>query len=165
MSESIGPSPHAPAAAAEQRHQRQLSQQTRGEHDELLAAMHQLEAALASPAPFREREWAARASQDLASVRGNLERHILSAEGTGGLFAELDLTRCGMRVAELRQEHQTLLERARDLERALRRDDQTPDFAALRGQAAEFLTAIRRHHSREVDLIYECFWLDIGVGD
>jgi hypothetical protein len=35
----------------------------------------------------------------------------------------------------------------------------------LRADAAKFLSAIRRHHGWEVDLIYECFWLDIGVGD
>lgn len=148
-------------------HLETVSRQTRRQHDELLTAMHHLEAALASPAPGREQQWAARSKQDLRRVCESLERHILSAEGPDGLFAELDLTRpCVVaRVAELRQEHQRLLEQAQSLEDGLRPCKENHDFAALRAEAAKFLTAIRRHHAWEVDLIYECFWLNIGVGD
>ena len=39
------------------------------------------------------------------------------------------------------------------------------DFAALRREATALLNALRQHHAAEVDLIYECFWVDIGVGD
>src|SRR5688500_6004671 len=91
-------------------HQRSLSERMRAERDDLLEHMHQLEAALASPAPGREREWAARVSQDLNQVRESLQQHILSAEGPCGLFAELDLSRVPIpaRVARLREEHHQL---------------------------------------------------------
>jgi hypothetical protein len=147
--------------------QETVSRHTRRQHDELLLAIHSLEAALSSPAPGREKQWAARARRELNTVRESLERHILSAEGNSGLFSELDMTRpcIAVRVEELRQEHRRLLDQARKLEQELEPNGAGHDFASLRADAAKFLSAIRRHHGWEVDLIYECFWLDIGVGD
>ena len=144
-----------------------VSQRTRQEYDHLLIAMQQLEAALASPAPAREHRWAARAGKDLVAVRDSLEAHILSAEGPGGLFAELSLT-CppvSRRISELRHEHSRLLQMAEDLCLALQPRDLTPDFTALRLQATEFLNLLRQHYGAEVDLVFECFWTDLGVGD
>jgi hypothetical protein len=156
-----------PRTAGDNPHQRDLSERTRAERDDLVECMHRLEAALASPAPGREREWAARASQDLIQVRESLQQHILSAEGPSGLFAELDLSRVPIpaRVTQLREEHHQLLEMAQKLADDLRKSESLPDFMSLRQEAAQFLTLLRRHHASEVDLIYECFWLDIGVGD
>lgn len=148
-------------------HQAELSQRTQVEHDDLLSCMHRLEAALASPAPGRERDWAQRACSELIEVEASLRRHVASAEGERGLFAELDLAQGSVpaRVAKLRGEHDQLLEQAQRLTQHLRSLDPLPDFATLRSEAAELLSALRRHHASEVDLIYECFWLDIGVGD
>src|SRR5688500_6544486 len=75
-----------------QRRQDDVSRRTREELDHLIVAMQRLEGALASPAPTREHRWAARAKKELVHVRDSLEAHILSAEGPGGLFAELNLT-------------------------------------------------------------------------
>jgi hypothetical protein len=154
-------------SAAGQLHQAELSEQTQHEHDELLECMHRLEAALASPAPGRERDWARRAGGELQSVEASLRRHVESAEGSRGLFAELDLSRGSIptRVDRLRREHQELLAFARQLTEHLQQPEPLPDFVALRREAEELLSALRQHHAREVDLIFECFWLDIGVGD
>lgn len=148
--------------------QQNVSQRTRGEHDELLIAMHKLEGALGSPAPGRESNWARRVIGDLASVSIALRAHVASAEGETGLFSELLLVRPEMTVARierLRIEHGQLLEQAAALAGSLGQDDCVPDFAALRRQAAELLAAIRTHHAHESDLIFECFWTDIGCGD
>jgi hypothetical protein len=148
--------------------QREASRNTQAEFDHLLEAMHRLEAALGSPAPFREPLWANRASRELAEVRKSLESHILSSERSGGLLEELNLAspRVAERVDALRQEHSQLLERFTRLERSLApSDSQAPDFTSLRREADALLTALRRHHALEVDLIFECFWTDIGVGD
>src|SRR5687768_6205509 len=75
----------------QRRRQDDVSERTREELDHLIVAMQRLEGALASPAPTREHRWAARARKELAHVRDALEAHILSAEGPGGLFAELGL--------------------------------------------------------------------------
>lgn len=148
-------------------HQVELSERTQLEHDDLIVCMHRLEAALASPAPGREPEWATRASRELREVQASLKRHIASAEGEHGLFAELDLTQgsAPARVTNLRQDHVCLLEKAEQLSQNLLQQGKLPDFAALRLEAEELLAALRQHYSSEVDLIYECFWLDIGVGD
>lgn len=151
----------------QQRRQQAASQRTRRELDDLVAAMQRLDAALASPAPSRERRWASRINQELSLVRESLEAHILSAEGPNGLFGELDLTRptVANRLAQLRYEHSRLLEMAAELCSCLEPDGGLPDYSSLRSQAAEFLTALRRHHAAEVDLVFECFWTDLGVGD
>jgi hypothetical protein len=129
--------------------------------------MHRLEAALASPAPGREREWANRAATELAEVEASLQRHITSAEGDRGLFAELDSSQGSVpaRVEKLRRDHEQMLVQAKQLSRHLQSEDDRVDFAALRNEGEELLAALRRHYSCEVDLIFECFWLDIGVGD
>jgi hemerythrin-like domain-containing protein len=152
--------------SANHHHQLELSQRTSLEHDDLVECMHRLEAALASPAPGRETEWARRAASELKEVEASLRRHIASAEGEDGLFAELDLSAGTVpaRVEQLRREHVALLEQAAHLAERLARADQS-DFTTTRNQAEELLSAIRRHYTREVDLIFECFWLDIGVGD
>jgi hypothetical protein len=144
-----------------------LSQRTRAEHDALLAAMHQLEAALASPAPGREREWASRVAREIMPVYVALRAHAESAECPEGLFAELEFVQPAVaaRIAELRQDHRRLLSLCADLCQAVSNGGKMPDFAAVRGQAAELLAALRRHHAFEVDLIFEAFWTDIGVGD
>src|SRR4051794_28287252 len=103
--------------AYRQSQQQTASENTRREHDDLLLAMHKLEAALASPAPAREEKWAGRAGQELADVRSYLESHILSAEGPGGLFDEVLLSGAGAgpRVEALRREHSDLMELAKRL--------------------------------------------------
>lgn len=151
----------------QRRRQSDLSERTRVQRDDLLECLHRLEAALASPAPGREREWALRVSRELSIVRQSLERHILSAEGPGGLFTELDLT-CtpsALTTTDLCREHSAILDRVKHLEEVLKVKDQPIDFAAVRREAEQLLNLIRRHNANEVDLILKCFWLDIGVGD
>jgi hypothetical protein len=148
--------------------QSNLSERTREQRDDLLECIHQLEAAMGSPAPGREREWSARASRDLKVVRESLERHVLSAEGSNGLFQELDLAcipSAQLITTDLRREHSLILDQVRRLEKALSAQDQPADFVALRQEAEQVLSLIRRHNANEVDLIFKCFWLDIGVGD
>ena len=154
------------AAANLKSRQDQASQNTRSEYDALLLAMQALEAALASPAPARERSWAQRARNELADVRTALEAHVLSAEAPEGLLHELLLAAPGAaaRIDELRGEHSHLILSARGLEEGLA-NQADGDVNALRREAARLLTAMHQHHAAEVDLIFECFWTDIGVGD
>lgn len=144
-----------------------LSRRTRGEHDSLLEAMHRLEAALASPAPGREGLWSGRVAHELRPVRDYLSSHVGSAEGAEGLCGELAAARpeLGYRVEQLRIEHAKLLEMASALARSLEPAENLADFSSIRQRAADLLGVLRSHYAREVDLIYECFCTDIGVGD
>lgn len=160
-----------------------LSNETRGEHDALLVAMHRLEAALAAAAPGRQQAWGARVQNDLRLVQEALARHVASAEGSDGLLASIDLSRPAIvrRVERLRREHADLLQQANDLQRRVERlcsvewtayeacladevlDD--PDAADIRLPTAQLLSALRSHQAHESDLIFETFYTDIGAGD
>lgn len=146
-----------------------LARQTRAEHDALLGAMHRLEAALAAAAPGREQPWNERVCADLAGVQAELQNHVASAEGEGGLFAEIDLTRPTLvrQVERLRREHRDLLQQAEALRRQVTHygPEETPRFADTRQQAARLLEALRHHQAREADLIFESCFTDIGAGD
>jgi hypothetical protein len=160
-----------------------LSHETRDEHDGLLVAMHRLEAALAGATPGRQQAWGARVQGDLHLVQEALARHVDSAEGPGGLLAEIDLTWPTMvhRVQRLRRDHTDLLRQANDLKRRVEQlcsaewtayevcmaDEvvEDPDAADIRRKAMQLLNALRSHHAREADLIFETFYTDIGAGD
>jgi hypothetical protein len=154
-----------------------LSRETRGAHDALLVAMHQLEAALAAAAPGREQAWSARVQGDLRMVQEALARHVASAEAPDGLLAEIDLTRPAVvrRVERLRREHADLLQQAGDLRRQVEQlwcvewttegAGERADAADIRRQAARLLDALRSHQAQEADLIFETFYTDIGAGD
>lgn len=153
-----------------------LSQETRGEHDALLVAMHRLEAALAAAAPGREQAWNARVLKDLAGVQECLARHVTSAEAPDGLLAEIDLTcpTLARRVEQLRREHADLMQQAGALQRRVEECwcvewapgvDGRPETADVREQAARLLSALRDHQAHEADLIFETFFTDIGASD
>ena len=144
-----------------------LSRRTRGEHDMLLEAMHRLEASLSSPAPGREGPWSGRVAHELRPVRDYLRLHVESAEGAEGLCRELEAARpeLAYRVEQVRMEHAKLLEMATALARSVEPAETLADFPSIRQRAADLLATIRSHYAREVDLIYECFCTDIGVGD
>jgi len=146
-----------------------LARQTRAEHDTLLGAIHRLEAALASAAPGREQTWNDRVASDLASVQKSLEEHVTSAESVDGLFSEIDLTRPTLirTVERLRGEHVDLLQQTEALRSQLahRGTGEPARFSDVRQQAARLLEALRHHQAREVDVIFESFFTDIGAGD
>jgi len=159
--------PTVPLAAAER--QQGLARQTRQEHDDLLTAMHRLEAALAAAAPGREQAWNARVLSELSGVQEALARHVASAEAPQGIFAEIDLSRptLSRRVERLRQEHAELICQADALRKRIEPGgpDERPDFADIRQRAAWLLRALRHHQALETDLIFESFCTDIGAGD
>jgi hemerythrin-like domain-containing protein len=146
-----------------------LARRTRTEHDSLLLAMHQLEAALAAAAPGREQRWNDRVQENLAGVQSALEGHVASTEGDHGLFGEIDLTRPTLvrNVERLRREHVDLIQQAEALRRQVAHygPEELPAYASIRQQAARLLEAIRHHQAREVDLIFESLFTDIGAGD
>jgi len=147
--------------------QQSVSQQTRTEHGNLLIAMHRLEAALGSPAPGREDNWEQRVARELKLLADIWRHHVASAECDCGLYSELFAARpeVALRIDELRNEHKCLEEFITSLSRSLLREVPVVEFAATRKYAAELLTGLRSHHAKEVDLIFECFWTDLGVGD
>jgi hemerythrin-like domain-containing protein len=160
--------PSASSASATPR-QQEVARQTRGEHDALLDAIQELEAALASAAPGRERAWNQRVIEKLRAVADRLAEHVRSADGPDGLLAEIDATRPTLlhRVERLRREHADLLQQARALQRQVEHhgNGEEPNFRDIRQRANWLLNALRHHQAVETDLIFESWFTDIGAGD
>jgi hemerythrin-like domain-containing protein len=145
-----------------------LAAQNRAEHAELLSTIHALEAALASAAPGREREWNEQVGERLRAVIAALRAHACSAEAEDGLFAEIDLRPTLLRrVERLRQEHADLVQQSEALAQRISHcnDGDARDCHDIRQRAAWLLTALRHHQAVENDLVFESFYTDLGVGD
>jgi hemerythrin-like domain-containing protein len=146
-----------------------LAQQTHREHHELLEAIHQLEAALASAAPGREQDWNRRVIETLQAVADLLAQHAAAADAPDGLLAAIDTLRPTLlhRVGRLRQEHADLLHQTDALRQHVEHysDEETPNFQDIRQRATWLLNALRHHQAAETDLIFESFWTDIGTVD
>jgi hypothetical protein len=148
--------------------QETLAQQNRDEQDALLAAMHQLEAALATAAPGREEAWNRAVIEKLRGVADSLAEHVASAEAPDGLLAEIDTRpNLGRRVERLRREHTDVLQQARALQRQVEQagENDVPDFQDIRQRSAWLLNALRHHQALENDLIFESFYTDFGLVD
>ena len=141
------------------------SQASRG-HSALLAAIHHLEAALASPAPGREREWAGHVAEDLGSVCRALAAHARAVEAPDGLYEQLEeaMPQAATRLRYLRETNRSVADRAELLRREVERImvGEGSAFMAIRDHAAGLMTALRHQQSRELDLIFEAFERDLG---
>ena len=144
--------------------QQSVSEDTRLQYVDIVGAVLQLEAALASPAVGRFPEWNRRLIQQLVPVAEAVTKHCLAAESEDGLVRELE-RELGGRPRILRlvsEEHQTLVT---DLGRFLASLESSDDRELVRAEAARITKALRQHQAHEADLIYEAFCRDIGVGD
>ena len=150
-----GANPRVEEAAAKAAH----------DHEEILSAVHRLEAALASPAPGRETPWKQRAGAALVGVIDSLNMHRESAENEGGVIAEAEALLGRPRaLAAARSQHVRLLKEGGELLANLeaQRDDPKLTCEAVRERAWDLALALRNHQALEADLILEAFDLDIG---
>ncbi|MBM3458194.1 MAG: hypothetical protein FJX77_06650 [Armatimonadetes bacterium] len=149
-------------------HRRASERASRG-HNSLVEAMHRLEAALASPAPGREAEWAAHVLQDLETLLSVVQALREAVEGPGGLYEQVTETRpeASLRTMYLRDSNRYLADHARllveETERIAR--GEAAAFMAVRTHAAELLKELRQQQAREVDLVFETFQRDIGSSE
>jgi hypothetical protein len=144
--------------------QQSISDDIRRQHVDILEAVQELEAALASPAVGRFPEWNRRLVQELVPVAEAVTEHCLAAESEDGLVRELERELGGrpwiMRLVS--EEHQTLVT---EIGRFLASLESAEDRELIRAEAARIIRALRLHQAHEADLIYEAFCRDIGVGD
>jgi BMFP domain-containing protein YqiC len=141
----------------------------RAERDALVLAMQSLEAALASPAPGRERAWLKQVASSLDELGAAVQQHLASTDAPGGLYQAVDQTWPTLmhRVERLRKEHASLAAQVEALRQqcAGYAPDETPNYHDLRRRAHWLLSALRHHQAAEADLIFEAFYTDIGIGD
>jgi hypothetical protein len=135
------------------------------EYYTIIAALHQLEKHLASPAPGREREWKRRAAAALTAVVDRLKAHCRAAESDGGVLANevIALGRTRAVSSALRQ-HKTIIADARQLLADIKaRQSATPD--EVRRRAARLASALRAHQALEADIIIDTYDRVYGAGD
>ncbi len=142
---------------------------SRADRDQLGRAMRDLESALSSPAPTRERQWLADVKLALGVLEGAMQEQWSNAEAAGGLLAGIarEEPRFESRVAELRNDNQGMLRQIASLREMIDHDDpeSLPEFTEIRHRIRDLISSLRYHQTREVDLIYEAINTDIGEMD
>lgn len=105
----------------------------------------------------------------LEQVRGFLgaiQKHFASEESDGGFFASV--MRIAPRhqnlVAELRDEHVSLMRDTIDLIESLTRDE-GGSFAELRAASDAICDTLGRHEARENEVLLEVMNTDLGTGE
>jgi hypothetical protein len=133
----------------------------RADQDRTLAAMHELEAALASAAPGRESTWRAAVLAALVVLDEATDDEFANASNPGSLLSDIKRTqpRLRTRVRGLRTQYAHLRQSITSMRTELAKpDDDGTDFADVRQRLAWVLTALRHQRARESDLIYEAYY-------
>ena len=131
------------------------------DHDRTLAAMHELEAALASAAPGRETAWRNAVLGALNILDGATSAEEANARRADSLLSDIERTqpRLRNRVRGVRAQYRQLRGSLTSLRRELAEPGSSAvDFADLRQRLAWLLTALRHQRARESDLIYEAYY-------
>lgn len=141
------------------------------DQDRTLAAMHELEEALAEAAPGREQRWRERVLAALAVLDDATSEEYANAESPDSLLSDIRRTqpRLRTRVRGLRAQYRQLREGIGALRTELGEPEpDSTDFADIRQRLTWLLTALRHQRARESDLIYEAyvdaFHADLGGG-
>jgi hypothetical protein len=149
--------------------QKAIANSTATAHADIVAIQRKLEAALASPAPGREREWAARVATELRQLYDLMRAHCQSAEAPSGLLKSIEETTLivNERLVEVREHHQKILDECQALLPEVERcaAGEAISYAVLRRRAASLMIEMRHHQALEVDMVFEAFESDIGVID
>jgi hypothetical protein len=133
----------------------------RADQDRTLAAMHELEAALAAAAPGRESSWRAGVLAALVVLDEATDDEYANATKPDSLLSDIKRTqpRLRTRVRGLRTHYAQLRQTITSIRAELAKpDDESTDFADVRQRLAWLLTALRHQRARESDLIYEAYY-------
>lgn len=130
------------------------------DHDRTLAAVHALEAALATAAPGRERGW----REEVVSALAELDRvtgdESSNADRPDSLLSDIKRTqpRLASRVRGVRAQYRQIRDGIESLRREIEEPGDVVDVADIRERAGWVLAALRRQRARESDLIYEAYY-------
>lgn len=131
------------------------------DQDRTFAAIHALEAALASAAPGRERAWRDAVLATLEVLDDATADEQANASRPDSLLSDIQRTQPLLRnrARGVRLQYRQLCEQITSLRRELREyEGDEVDYADLRHRLAWLLTALRHQRARESDLIYEAYY-------
>ena len=143
-----------------QARQRQAGQRA-VDQDRTLAAMHQLEAALAAAAPRREQAWSNEVRRTLGILGQAARQEAENAAQPDSLLSAIARTQPWLRnrVRGLRIHYRQLQDAIVALEDELAAAaGQAVDFTDIRQRLAWVLAGLRHQQARESDLIYEAYY-------
>jgi hemerythrin-like domain-containing protein len=131
------------------------------EHGHITEAQHRLEAALTKAAQAGNRKLAAQVESEVEELLKSLQAHVDSAEGPGGLLAEIEKAVIAIndRIVGLLKDHRRLLDDCTAL-RSLAQRYKAGDKESLRDlrhSLAALINEIRQHQARESSLIDDIF--------
>jgi hypothetical protein len=150
MNEPLPPSPAASAGRDARRTDR----------DRTLAAMHELEDALAAAAPGREAAWRAAVLAALTVLDDATGEEHANAAAPDSLLSDIKRTqpRLRTRVRGLRTHYDHLRQAITSMRADLAEPDDGTDYADIRERLAWLLVALRHQRARESDLLYEAYY-------
>jgi hypothetical protein len=143
---------------------------SRNDRERLLVTIHQLERALSSAAPTRERAWMPPVLSAMRSLESAMQQQYANADSADGLLSQIitDAPHLAPRVDRLKREYLDLLRQIstlRDQFESGSNKDALANFVDIRQRLAWLLNALRHHQSRETDLIFEAVNTDLGALD
>ena len=130
----------------------------------LLAPVHGLEVALASPAAGSQQEWREHVHEEIVRLIAVWQRHCSLSEQRGGLVYEVEAARGHSRaVTDVINAHTEILDVARSMLTELK-DEEEPEspFSRLRREGIGLMASVREHQSKEIELVYETLWREAG---
>lgn len=133
----------------------------RVDQDRTLTAVHQLESALADPAPGREVVWRASVLSALSVLDATTTEEAANAERPDSLLSDIarNHPRLRPRVRGVRVQYRHLREALGALRRELEEHPEAGlDYGDLRQRLGWTLSALRHQRARESDLIYEAYY-------
>ncbi len=134
------------------------------EHESISTCLAALESTLEEPLTGTEPTWHRSLRRQLRPLVDGLEQHRAVAEGTGGVFGDIEVAQGhGHELTTARRLHRSAVRQAEELFAALGKADLSPDEVRARGRRLG--SAIRRHHALEADLVLLAFDQDTGTGD
>ena len=131
------------------------------DQDRTLAAMHQLEAALAAAAPRREQPWSNEVRRALGILGEAAREEADNAAQPDSLLSDITRTQPWLRnrVRGLRIHYRQLQDAIAALQDELdAAAGQAVDFTDIRQRLAWVLAGLRHQRARESDLIYEAYY-------
>ena len=133
----------------------------RVDQDRTLSAIHQLEAALADPAPGRQAEWRASVLSALEVLDTTTAEEVANAWRPDSLLSDIARghPRLRPRVRGVRVQYGHLREAIAALRGELNEHPEAGlDYGDLRQRLGWTLSALRHQRARESDLIYEAYY-------
>lgn len=141
----------------------------RDERVRMIVAARELENALSAASWHRERDWHRRVQDSLLVLQTALKDTRNSADEEGSLLSDVvsEAPRLDTRVRRIRDEYEELERHVESLRFQLAEleNDEEQNVDDIRQRLNWLITALQHVQSKETELLYEAFQVDIGLGD